>query len=200
MRGSLIILSLFIVGVLLGQNFEELAPLATNDASRYLLYALMLTVGIGIGCNRASLEALRRESKLSILLPLGTIIGSLIGAIAIFPLLTGIKLSDTMAIASGFGYYSLSSILLTECRGAEIGTIALMANIIREIVTIVLAPLIVRGFGKMSLVSSAGATSIDTTLPFITRFSGEEYVVIAIFHGLVLEIAVPILVTFFAGL
>ena len=41
-----------------------------------------------------------------------------------------------MAINSGFAYYSLLSILITEYRGAELGTIALLVNIIREMITL----------------------------------------------------------------
>ena len=104
------------------------------------------------------------------------------------------------ANGSGFGYYSLSSIFITEYRGAELGTIALTTNIIREIITLLGAAVLVRCFGKLAPICSGGATTMDTTLPVITRFSGKEYVIIAIFHGFVVDFSVPFLVTFFAKL
>ncbi|MFR9503137.1 MAG: lysine exporter LysO family protein [Rikenellaceae bacterium] len=198
MKGSIIIVSFFAVGLLLGLNFDALAQAVTGDVTRYILYAMMLIVGMGIGCDKGSLKALRSQDKRVILLPLGTVLGSLLGAIVVYPLVRSLALSDTLAVASGFAYYSLSSILLSEYSGAEIGTIALLSNVIREIATILAAPLMVRYFGRLSVISSAGAASIDTLLPIITRFSGKEYVVISIFHGLVMEITVPLLVTFFA--
>ncbi|MFI3316833.1 MAG: lysine exporter LysO family protein [Rikenellaceae bacterium] len=200
MKGSIIIVSFFAVGLLLGLNFEALAEFCSGNATRYILYVMMLTVGISIGCDKNALKALRSQSWKVILLPLGTIVGTLLGAMALWPTVSSMELKDVLAVASGFGYYSLSSILLTEYRGAEIGTIALLSNVIREIATILAAPLLVRYFGRLSVISSAGATSIDTLLPIITRFSGKEYVIIAIFHGLVMEITVPILVTIFASL
>ncbi len=198
MKGSLIIISFFVVGLLLGLNSEVLAEICSGNLSRYILYAMMLIVGIGIGSDKAALKALRGQDKRVILLPLGTIAGTLLGALACYPLVSSMALKDTLAVASGLGYYSLSSIMLTEYRGAEVGTIALLANVIREVGTIITAPLMVRYFGRLSTVSAAGAASIDTLLPIITRFSGKEYIIIAIFHGLVMEISVPLLVTIFA--
>ncbi len=200
MRGSLIIVALFVVGVILGLNVEALKVVATSDASRYILYFMMLIVGIGIGCDKSSLTSLRAQSKRVFLIPLATVMGTLAGGLCIYPLVNSVPLKDVMAISSGFAYYSLSSILLTECRGAEIGTIALVANILRELITILSAPIMVRYFGRLSVISSAGAASIDTLLPIIARNSGSQYVILAIAHGLVMELTVPFLVTLFGGL
>ena len=166
----------------------------------YVLYCLMFTVGLSIGCDKNALNALRTQDLKVILLPIGTIAGTLLGALAVYPLVSDTPMQDVLAIASGFGYYSLSSIILTEYRGAEIGTIALMANITREIITLLAAPLLVTLFGKLAVISSAGATSLDTLLPIVAKFSGKEFVIVSIFHGLILELTVPILVTFLAGL
>ncbi len=200
MKGSLIIVSIFVAGLLVGYNCEALAVACSGDASRYILYTMMLVVGLSIGCDKGALKALRKQSLGVILLPLGTIAGTLLGALLCFPLLHSIELKDCLSIASGLSYYSLSSILLTEYRGAEIGTIALLSNVIREITTILLAPLMVQFAGRFASISAAGAASIDTLLPIITRYSGKEVVMISIFHGLVMEISVPVLVTFFASI
>ncbi len=200
MKSSLIIVSFFVVGLILGLSSESLAELCSGNLTRYILYTMMLIVGMSVGCDKEALKALRSQNKRVILLPLGTVVGSLLGALALYPLISSMALKDTMAVASGFAYYSLSSILLTEYRGAEIGTIALLANVMREVGSILAAPLMVRYFGRLSIISTAGAASIDSLLPIITRFSGKEYVVIAIFHGLVMEITVPVLVTLFASI
>ncbi|MFI3322463.1 MAG: lysine exporter LysO family protein, partial [Rikenellaceae bacterium] len=114
--------------------------------------------------------------------------------------LEGRTAADTMAVGAGFGYYSLSSIFITEYKGAELGTIALLSNIIRELITLLLAPLLVVWFGRLAPISAGGATTMDTTLPIITRFSGEEFVVLSIFHGTVVDFTVPFLVPFFCSI
>ncbi|MFI3285700.1 MAG: lysine exporter LysO family protein [Rikenellaceae bacterium] len=198
MKGSLIIVSFFVLGLILGLNSEVLAQAVTGDVTRYILYTMMLIVGMSVGCDREALKALRSQNKRVILLPLGTIAGSLLGAIAVYPLVSSMPLQDTLGVASGISYYSVSSIILSEYRGAEVGTIALLSNVTREIFTILAAPLMVRYFGKLSVISSAGAASIDTLLPIVARCSGKEFIIISIFHGLVMEVSVPILVTLFA--
>ena len=114
--------------------------------------------------------------------------------------LPGRTLWDCLAVGSGFGYYSLSSVFITEYRGAELGTVALVANIVREIITLLGAPLLVCWFGRLAPICSGGATTMDTTLPVISRFSGKEFVVVSIFHGFVVDFSVPFLVTFFCKL
>lgn len=195
MRGSLIIVAFFAVGVLLGLTIDWLKNIP--EYSNYVLYALMFTVGISIGCDKKTLNSLRNQDLRVVLLPVATIIGTTVAALLVAPLLTGMTLREVLAVSAGFGYYSLSSIIITEYSGAEIGTIALIANIVREIMALLLAPLMVRWFSPLGLISASGATSLDTLLPIITRFSGKEFVVISIFHGLVMELTVPVLVTLF---
>ena len=105
------------------------------------------------------------------MLPVMTILGTLAGCAAASLILGHRQLSDCLAIGSGFGYYSLSSIFITQYRGAELGTIALLANIFREILTLLCAPLLAKYFGKLAPISVGGATTMDTTLPIITRYS-----------------------------
>ena len=129
-----------------------------------------------------------------------TIVGTLAGTTAASAFLPHRHLFDCLAIGSGFGYYSLSSIFITEYKGAELGTIALLSNIMREIITLLCAPLLVRYFGKLAPISMGGATTMDTTLPIITRTSGQDYVIVSIFHGFCVDFSVPFLVTFFCSL
>ena len=195
MKGSLIIVAFFVA------RWDVLPQeLLQQDFSMYVLYGLMFLVGISIGSDRKAWAALKGQQLRIVLVPLATIVGTLAGSIGVSFLLTDIRLTDCLAIGSGFGYYSLSSIFITEYRGAELGTIALTTNIIREIITLLGAAVLVRCFGKLAPICSGGATTMDTTLPVITRFSGKEYVIIAIFHGFVVDFSVPFLVTFFAKL
>ena len=107
---------------------------------------------------------------------------------------------DCLAVGSGFGYYSLSSIFITEYKGPELGTIALLSNIIREIATLLLAPWMASVFGRLAPISAGGATTMDTTLPIIIKSCGQDLVIVSIFHGFVVDFTVPFLVTLFCSL
>ena len=197
MKGSLIIVAFFVLGLLLARWGILPAELVENDFSMYALYGLMFLVGMSVGSDTKALKALREQDLKIVLVPLATILGTLAGSVLVGLGLPGRSLTDCLAVGSGFGYYSLSSVFITEYRGAELGTLALTANIIREIITLLGTPLLVCWFGKLAPICAGGATTMDTTLPVITRFSGKEFVVISIFHGFIIDFSVPFLVTFF---
>lgn len=198
MKGSLVIVSFFVLGLLLSRLGWLPETVVENDFSMYALYVLMFLVGISIGSDKKALQALKQQNLKIILVPLATIVGTLAGTALVSVLISGRSLADCLAVGAGFGYYSLSSVFITEYKGAELGTIALTANIIREIITLLGAAFLVRWFGRLAPICAGGATTMDTTLPVITRFSGKEFVVVAIFHGFVVDFTVPFLVTFFA--
>ena len=197
MKVSITIVSFFIAGVLLGRFIDIPAILTAEGPTLYALYALMFLVGISIGSDKKALQALKQQNLKIILVPLATIIGTLIGSALISFALSDRSITDCLAVGSGFGYYSLSSIFITQYKGAELGTIALVSNIMRELLALLAAPLLIRYFGKLAPISVGGATTADTTLPIITKFCGKEFVIISIIHGITVDLSVPFLVTFF---
>ncbi|MBR2217058.1 MAG: lysine exporter LysO family protein [Alistipes sp.] len=193
--GSLVIVAFFVAGCVVGL----FAPfdLAGSRVSAYVLYALMFCVGITLGNDRTLAGRVRRLDPRLALLPVATAVGTLAGAALAAPLLAEWSLTDSLAVGAGFGYYSLSSIFIADFRGPELATIALLCNVMREIFTLLAAPLVARWCGPLAAVSIGGATTFDTTLPIITQAAGRPYAVVSVFHGCVLDFSVPFLVTFF---
>ncbi|MGE8291379.1 lysine exporter LysO family protein [Sphingobacterium detergens] len=200
MKGSLIILAFFVVGVFVGFKGIIPAELLKEEWNTYVLYALMLLVGVTIGYDRELLISLRKVNLSIVLVPLATIVGTLIGTFIISFFIRDWNAAESMAVGSGFGYYSLSSIFITQYKGVTLGTIALMSNLMRELMALLMAPLARKWFGPLAPISVAGATSMDTALPIITQYSGKQYVLVAIIHGILIDLSVPFLVTFFCYL
>jgi len=200
MKASLVILSFFAVGLLLGIFRFFPQEILSYNISFYVLCALMFSVGISIGNDPNSISKFRHLNPRLLFLPLMTIAGTLLGVLAISFFLKSRSISECLAIGSGFGYYSLSSILITQYKGIELGTIALLSNIMREVITLLFAPWMVKSFGKLSPISAGGATTMDTTFPIIIRNSGKDYAIVSIYHGFILDFTVPFLVTFFCSL
>ena len=199
MKGSLIIVGFFVIGIIVGLCDVIPDSFVNSDVSYYALCCLMFCVGISIGCDTSVLKSFKEVNPRLMMLPIMTILGTLAGCAAVSILLGHRQLTDCLAIGSGFGYYSLSSIFITQYRGAELGTIALLANISREILTLLCAPLLAKYFGRLAPISVGGATTMDTTLPIITRYSGESFIIVSIFHGFCVDFSVPFLVTFFCS-
>lgn len=206
MKNNLIVLAIFGIGCLAGAGFQPEADM--HNWSLCILYALMLQVGIGIGSNRGLQQELKKLSPKMLLVPVATIIGTLAFSAAASLLLSQWSVFDCMAVGSGFAYYSLSSILITQFKepsiglqlATELGTIALLSNIIREMMSLVGAPLIHKYFGQLAPISAAGVNSMDVLLPSITRCSGKEVMPIAIFHGILIDLSVPFFVNLFCNL
>ena len=172
-----------------------------------ILYLLMFQVGLSIGSDKKLKDILGSIRPKLLLVPLATIAGTLVFSALVGLLLTQWSVFDCLAVGSGFAYYSLSSILITQLKepflgvqlATELGTIALMANIMREIMALLGAPLFVKYFGRLSPICAGGATTMDTTLPIITRYSGKDLVFISIFHGIIVDFTVPFFVSFFCS-
>ena len=208
MKGSLLVLVFFLIGCLLG--IADMRPLdkLQGNLTLYILYALMLQVGISIGCSKNLKSIVSQLRPKFLLIPLATILGTLLFSALASLLLARWSVFDCMAVGSGFAYYSLSSILITQFKEAslglqlatELGTIALLSNIFREMMALLGTPLLCKYFGKLAPISAAGVNSMDVVLPMITRYSGSDMLPVAILHGLLIDMSVPFFVSFFCQL
>ena len=194
MKGSLIIIGFFLLGVACG--VAHLVPAWITDYNFYVLCALLFAVGMSVGIDGSMVQRFRALNPRLAWLPVCSILGTLAGSVVAW-LLVPHEVTEVLAVGSGFGYYSLSSILITEYSGAELGTVALLANITRELFTLLAAPLMVRFFGTLAPIAAGGATAMDTTLPIISQTAGREYVPVSIYCGFVTDFSVPFLVTLF---
>lgn len=206
MKQSIIVIMMFVLGCIIGDIYAPNWDL--HNVSMMILYALMFQVGLSVGCSPNLKAILRNFKPKMLLLPLATISGTLLFSAIISVALVQWRVTDCMAVGSGMGYYSLSSILITQLKvptlgqqvAAELGTIALLANICREMTALICAPLIHRIFGPLATVTAAGVTSVDVCLPAITHTCGEDIVPIALFHGMLIDMSVPLLVPFLCEL
>lgn len=207
MKGSMLALLALAAGCLTGYSLPLPAWLTGHTLSTWLLYALMAQVGLSMGGSGQLGQLLRHVSARALILPLATIIGTL-SFTAMAAWLTPWRPTDCLAVGGGLGYYSLSSLLITQLMrpslgaqlAAELGTIALLTNLFREAIALVGAPLLQRRLGPYAAISAAGVTSMDVTLPILAQSCGQAIVPLALLHGVVLEVSVPLLVTLFCQL
>lgn len=206
MKGTLTVVLFFAIGCIAGFKFNP--EFDMHSVSMIILYALMFQVGISIGSNKNLKNIISSIRPAALIVPLGTVIGTLVFSALASILLSKWSVFDCMAVGSGFAYYSLSSILITQFKeptiglqlATELGTIALLANIFREMMALIGAPLITRFLGGKALVSAAGVNSMDVLLPSITKYSGKDIIPVAILHGILIDMSVPVFVSFFCSL
>lgn len=203
MRGSLITVGIFVAGMGMGRGDVVPAFIDATAISEWLLYVLIALVGFGLGSNPRP-ELMKHGTNVWILLVAPVSIIGTIAAGAFAGLLPwGYGTEDSIAAVSGMGYYSLSSLMIIQLKadiigsaGAlELGAVALLCNLVRELATLLFAPAIGRWMGSYALTGAAGVTSLDVTLPSIRNGCGESAVAVALINGISLEIACPLLIT-----
>ena len=195
-----IILGAVALGIALGhwlipeQYIQHMGGITTTA-----LYLLLFTIGIDLGRQKEIWIRLWHMGWRIFLLPLLVAVGSLAGA-SITGLFIGLPLNEASAIGAGFGWYTLSGVLLAKIYNVETGTLALITNMARELLTFVTVPLVARYIGKFAAVAPGGATTMDTTLPLVTKATDSDMAIIAFINGSILTALVPVLVPFFINL
>ena len=192
---SLQLCGVVLIGVRIGLSGLPFLQHAT-EASEYTLIFLLFLIGIQLRNNGMTLRQIvlnRRGMMVAVVVMVSSLLGGIINAFILdLPLKTG------LAMASGFGWYSLSGILLTESYGPVIGSAAFFNDLARELLAIMLIPGLVRR-SRSTALGLCGATSMDFTLPVLQRSGGVEIVPAAIVHGFILSLLVPILMAFFSA-
>ena len=167
-----------------------------NLLTNYSLAVLLFGVGIDIGASRKIIEDLRLMGWKLIMIPLLIAFGSLLGSI-LTGLIFGFAAGESAAVGAGFGWYSLSGVLISKLHSAELGSLAFLTNVFRELLTVMILPLVAKYFGSLAAIAPGGATTMDVTLPLVKESGGEAVVIPAFVSGAVLSTLVPILVPLF---
>ncbi|QMI04721.1 lysine exporter LysO family protein [Citrobacter sp. RHB25-C09] len=192
---SLKLCGVVVAGFLLGLSGLAFLQHAT-DASEYTLILLLLLVGIQLRNSGMTLKQIvlnRRGLIVAVMVVASSLVGGVINAFIL-----DLPIKTALAMASGFGWYSLSGILLTESYGPVIGSAAFFNDLARELIAIMLIPGLVRR-SRSTALGLCGATSMDFTLPVLQRSGGLEMVPAAIVHGFILSLLVPILMALFSA-
>ncbi len=192
---SLKLCGVVVLGFMLGLTGFAFLQHAT-EASEYTLIFLLFLIGIQLRNNGMTLKQIvlnRRGMMVAVIVVGSSLVGGVINAFIL-----DLPLNTALAMASGFGWYSLSGILLTESFGPVIGSAAFFNDLGRELIAIMLIPGLVRR-SRSTALGLCGATSMDFTLPVLQRSGGLEMVPAAIVHGFILSLLVPIMMAFFSA-
>ena len=168
-----------------------------DTASEWILFLLLFFIGIQLRNSGLTLKQIL-INKQGMIIALVIVISSMIGGV-IASYILDIELFRGLAMASGFGWYSLAGILMGDAFGPVYGGASFMLELLRELVALILIPLLIR-VKPCTSIGYAGATAMDFTLPVIQSTGGVRCVPIAIVSGFILSLLVPVLMLFFVSL
>jgi uncharacterized membrane protein YbjE (DUF340 family) len=174
----------------------SLFDLSLHISTWHLLLVFMFMIGLDLAYSPLDRSWLNFKI---LLVPMGCIFGSLFAVIAYSFWNTEISLKDLIMLSQGYGFYSMSGVVVTELRNAELGSIALMNDLFREIFAILLMYCMGWRYPR-SAISAAGATAMDVTLPMVKQACGHDFIPHAMVSGFVLSILAPIAVSVLAAI
>lgn len=192
MRLSVKILLSVAIGIFTGyyifpSNFLQYTDIVIDVG----LCALLFFIGIDIGKQKSIFNNIKIMGFRILLVPFGIIFGGILGGI-ISGILLNLPLNEAGAVGSGLGWYTLSSMMLTNY-SAELGALAFLSNVIREILAMILVPFVAKYIGQIESISICGATAMDSALPVISNVTNPETTIIAFVSGVISTISVPLI-------
>jgi uncharacterized membrane protein YbjE (DUF340 family) len=196
-------MSLFVIGCVASGFILGLRGTASGwavdagllDAAIFLiLLVLVFAVGLELGARGDAWQRIRSLGTRLLALPVVSALGSLVGVATMAHIVWGYPLRQACALGSAFGWYSLSGPLMTALAGPEVGAVAFLADVLRELTALVMIPLVVRFVGSAEAVALGGATTMDTTLPILAQTTDGEATPLAFAHGAMLALVVPVLI------
>ena len=164
------------------------------------LDVMIFIAGIEIGSNRGILKRICNvhSALLALAIPLAVACGSICGALLLGHI-AGLSAYDSLLVGGGLGWYSFSSVVISAMYSTEIGTVAFLANMMREISGFFLIPFLVRVHKFLALAPS-GAATMDSGLPVVIKYTNLHVGMYSFINGLVLTLIVPVLISWLLSL
>lgn len=198
---TLIILCSVIVGMALGylvarpifgENIAEFDS-AASLGIKIGLCILMVFVGLDLGLEGTVLTMIKEAGWRIMVFPVACIIGTLISA-GLCGFLFKLSLPESLAIGAGFGWYSLAPGIIMEAGYLTASAISFLHNVMREIFSILLLPIIAEKVGCIEAACVPGAPAMDVCLPIINRATKGKAVTYGFITGVIMSFLVPIMV------
>lgn len=188
-------------GLLFGYLFLDTGVKNTLDLILMSALDVMIFIaGIEIGSNRGILKRIcnLHSALLALAIPLAVACGSICGAL-LLEHIAGLSAYDSLLVGGGLGWYSFSSVVISAMYSTEIGTVAFLANMMREISGFFLIPLLVR-VHKLLALAPSGAATMDSGLPVVIKYTNLHVGMYSFINGLVLTLIVPVLISWLLSL
>ena len=162
------------------------------------LCLLLFFVGVDIGLEGTIIRSFREAGWRIVIFPFAVIAGTFIGAAAA-SLVLPVGLRDSLCVGAGFGWYTLAPAMLADY-SLKVSALSFMHNVMREMIAILIIPTVAKKVGYIECTSLPGAAAMDVCLPIVEGATRGDIAVYSFVTGAVLSVAVPVMVSFLAGI
>lgn len=197
-RPVIVALALLMTGIVSGR---VLPAVEVDLPIKTFLLLMIVAVGVQSAQELRSLSpgrltnrsATRSALVLFFGLPVAVMAGTLL-----FCAVTGLLLPygwrDSMLCGAPMGWQTLGGPMVQELRGVELGNIAFLSNMFRDVVALVMIPLVSRKRYALLGVTPGAVSSMDILLPGIMAASGRQSLMYAMWVGASCSFWAPILI------
>ncbi|MGB9671533.1 MAG: hypothetical protein C0193_01940 [Candidatus Bathyarchaeota archaeon] len=197
------ILIALILGTVAGYVSDSMDIVAINTIFSYYIFTISLIVliffmGLLFGADKETAANLKKTGIKVLVFPFATALGSILGGL-VGGLLLELDLAASMGVCAGYGWYTLAGPLAGQLFGVKWAALGFTVNFLREIITITTIS-ITSKIDKYAPIAMGGATTMDTTLPVIVRYCGQDTLITAFSSGFTLTIIAPFTITAIATL
>jgi len=179
------------LGIAAGYGFSHfgldfVTPDMTSMLLNFLLVAMLLCVGVCLSKDIENFKTFMRQGLRVFLVPFWAAFGTAVGLV-LLSFVTELSVVESLAAGMGMGWYSLPAALVSV-KSDMLGTVTFLANVFREIISLILIPVFVKRNRQFTAIGLAGAVAMDVALPLVTRTAGEKYVFYSVVSGITLSI------------
>lgn len=196
---TILIISLVVLGLLAG---HFILPVAFIEKTGLLLTIclclLLVVIGIDLGLEGTIVQNFRDAGWRVLIFPAASILSMMVGAVAAAFVLS-ISVQDSLCIGAGFGWYTLAPAMLATY-SAQASALSFLHNVLRELLGVVLIPLVASKVGYFESFSLPGSPSMDVCLPIVEQATSSTIAVYSFINGAVLSASVLVLVSLFMSL
>ena len=167
LRDPGLLLLMVVLGAAVGLLLPEFQRLDYGLVTGWVLNALLFMIGIQFAQSGLSLKtAFVRLDTL--LVPLATVVGTLLGSLPV-AWIFGLTVGKALSLGAGFGWYSLSGVIISNLGDPLLGAAAFLANLVREAAALLLIPFLAAGRYPYTAIGAGGATAMDVTSVLICQ-------------------------------
>ena len=154
---------------------------------------MLFSIGLDLGREESGGQTSKAVGARVFVFPVVTAAATLLAGV-LGGIVLKLNVVQSVAIVSGFSWYTLAPGLIMEAGYLEAGAIALLSNILREVLSFIFVPMVARRIGYIETIGMPGAAAMDVCLPIVERSTSAEVAVYSLVSGMVLSLSVPFLV------
>ena len=179
-------------------TFEQVSA-GSSLAITIGLVVLLIFVGLDLGLDGQVFSNIKRVGFKVLILPLAVAVGTLVGAL-VCAIVLPLALNESLAIGSGFAWYSLGAGIIMDAGFEVAGAISFLHNVMRELFAIVFIPFVAKKIGYVEALGLPASVGMDVCLPIVEHSTNGSTTVYSFITGFSLSMSVPFLVPFFLAL